>query len=137
MNNQSPYNLYKNNKTEFLNKQCSICLSLLFYPEESSNNKMVLCSKLNCNHMFHKNCIEQVSNKKCPECRKQFQIYDVKNINKSLEIAIRNDAFDYNEINEELRLTFVNEVLKLKDYPYHKSVFERWRKEKITSNSNI
>lgn len=130
MNNQTPYNLYKNNKTEFLNKQCSICLSLLFYPEEySNNNKMVFCSKLSCNHMFHTSCIEKVSNK-CPECRKPFQIDDVKNINKSLEITIRNDAFDHNEISEELRLTFVNECLKIKDYPYHKNVFERWRKEK-------
>jgi hypothetical protein len=128
MNNQSPYNLYKNNKTEFLIKQCAICLSLLFYPEESSNKKMVFCSRLNCNHMFHSSCIEQVSNKKCPECRKEF--YCIININNSLELAIRNDAFDHNEVNEELKETFVNEGLKIRDYPYHKTVFERWHKEK-------
>jgi ssDNA-binding Zn-finger/Zn-ribbon topoisomerase 1 len=131
MNNQLPYILYKNNKTEFLNKQCAICLSVLFYPEEYSNNKMVLCSKISCcNHMFHTSCIEQVLNKKCPECRKPFQLIDVKNIDKSLEITIRNDAFDHDEINEELRLTFANECLTIKDYPYHKTVFQRWRKEK-------
>lgn len=128
MNNQSPYNLYKNNKTEFLNKQCAICLSLLFYPEESTITKMGFCSKLNCNHMFHTSCIKQVLNKKCPECRKEF--YCIIDISKSLEIAIRNDAFDHNEINEELKETFVNEGLKIRDYPYHKSVFERWHKEK-------
>lgn len=131
MNNQTPYILYKNNKPEFLSKKCAICLSLLFYPE--SDDKMVNCSKLNCcNHMYHTNCIQQIySNKKCPECRKQFQTDDVKSIDSSLEIAIRCDAFDHNEVDEELKQTFMNECLKIKDYPYHKSVFERWRNIKI------
>ena len=131
MNNQLPYILYKNNKHEFLHKQCAICLSVLFYPEESSNNKMVNCSKISCcSHMFHTSCIEKVSNNKCPECRKPFQIDNVKNIDVSIELAIRNDAFDHNEVDEELRQTFTNESLTIRDYPYHKDVFKRWRTEK-------
>lgn len=128
MNNQLPYLLYKNNKQEFLSKKCAICLCQLFYPE--SGDKMVNCSKLNsCSHMYHTNCIQQITNNKCPECRNTFQIEEVKSIDKSLEIAIRNDAFDHNEIGEELKQIFSNECLKLKDYPYHKSVFERWQNE--------
>jgi hypothetical protein len=48
-------------------------------------------------------------------------------VNHSLELAIRDDAFDHNNIDEELRLQFMMSALKIDDYPYHKVVFERWR----------
>jgi hypothetical protein len=128
MNNQTPYNLYKNNKTEFLNKLCSICLCILFYPESGEKMEMVSCSKLSCNHMFHTGCINRVTNNKCPECRETGGT--IINIDKSLELTIRNDAFDNNDIDNSLRVSFSNECLKLADYPYHKIVFERWHKEK-------
>jgi len=133
MNNQLPFLLYKSNKREFLEKKCAICISALYYPEIS--DKIVCCSQLNCGHIFHTNCIEQSINSlhnnnrnKCPECRAV--ITNKKDINRSLEITIRNDAFNNNNIDEELRRQFVNTSLELHDYDYHKIVFERWRNEK-------
>ena len=137
MNNQTPYNLYKFNKQEFLNKVCAICLCTLYYPE--THDIMVGCSQLNCKHVFHSGCIEQSmnnnsnnnsnnNNNKCPECRTV--IIKKININKSLEIAIRNDAFFHNNVDESLMTQFKNNSLKIEDYNYHKIVFDRWRKER-------
>ena len=118
MNNQLPFLLYKTNKREFLGKKCAICISSLYYPEIS--DKFVGCLKLNCGHIFHSNCIEQSINSlqnnnrnKCPECRAV--ITEKIDINKSLEITIRNDAFNNNNIDEELRTQFINTPLELKD----------------------
>ena len=126
MNNTSPFQLYKTDKSEFLKKACAICLSTLYYPE--TGDKMPKCCRLGCRHNFHKECVDQLLQKKhkvCPECREPIQI--VINVNHSLELAIRDDAFDHNNIDEELRLQFMMSALKIDDYPYHKVVFERWR----------
>jgi hypothetical protein len=63
----------------------------------------------------------------CPECREP--VTQIINMDKSLEIAIRNDAFDNGDIDETLKTKFSNEHVILDDYPYHKVVFERWRSE--------
>ena len=82
MNNQTPFLLYRTNNEEFLNKMCGICWSTLFFPEEE-DNKMVHCCKLECDHMFHINCIYQSINSNhlnCPECRKPICTNKIKNI---------------------------------------------------------
>lgn len=130
MNNQTPFLLYKSNRREFLTRTCSICWSTLFFPEETS--KMVNCCKLECEHMFHINCISQSINSNhsnCPECRNPILINKIKNLDRSLELAIRDDAFNHNEVDESLREHFVNSGLQVADYPYHKLVFERWLHE--------
>ena len=53
----------------------------------------------------------------------------IKNLDKSLEIAIRDDAFNHNEVDETLRKHFENSCIRVEDYPYHKLVFERWLSE--------
>ena len=133
MNNQLPFILYKTNKIEFLGKKCAICISSLYYPEISDS--FVCCAQLNCGHIFHSNCIEQSinylhnnNNNKCPECRTI--ITNKKDISKSLEVAIRNDAFIHNNVDKNLMEQFSNNPLQLFDYSYHKIVFERWRNEK-------
>ena len=126
MNNENPFYLFTHNKSEFLDKRCSICLTTLFYPE--TGTKFVSCSRLNCNHMFHHSCINQsiVSHHlSCPECRTQ--ISNITNIDKSLEIAIRSEAFDNGYIDANIQETFNNNsIVKLKDYSYHKLDFELW-----------
>ena len=128
MNNQTPFLLYKTNRHEFLTKTCAICWNTLFLPEANSN-KMVHCCKLECDHMFHNNCINQSinsNNLSCPECRKTIDTNKMKNMDKSLELAIRDDAFNHNEIDDVLREQFANSCLTVDDYPYHKLVFKRW-----------
>ena len=49
------------------------------------------------------------------------------NMDKSLEVTIRNDAFDNGDVDETLTKQFSNQPLVVDDYPYHKAVFERWR----------
>ena len=59
------------------------------------------------------------------------QIYKkLQNIDKSLELAIRDDAFDNGNIDPSLKKIFENTGLNIDDYPYHKIVFERWRNER-------
>ena len=131
MNNQTPFLLYKTNRHEFLTKTCAICWNTLFLPEANSN-KMVHCCKLECDHMFHNNCINQSINRNnlsCPECRKTIDTNKMKNMDKSLELAIRDDAFNHNEIDDVLREQFANSCLTVDDYPYHKLVFKRWLKK--------
>ena len=131
MNNQSPFQLYKSNKQEFLQRVCSVCLCALFYPENPEGDRLISCSRLNCNHMFHNDCIHKTMNHNhfnCPECRES--ISKITNLDKSLEIAIRDDAFDNGNIDHTLKLEFANSMLKVDDYPYHKIVFERWRNER-------
>jgi hypothetical protein len=82
--------------------------------------------------MFHVNCIEQLINTNhlsCPECRAPINTNNIKNVNKSLEMAIRDDAFDHGNIDEKLKTQFANSILLVADYPYHKLVFERWQNE--------
>ena len=132
MSFQNPFQLYKSNKPEFLNKLCAVCLCTLFYPENPENNKFISCSRLDCNHMFHNDCIHKSMNYNhfnCPECRTH--ITKITNLDKSLEIAIRDDAFDNGNIDQTLKLEFSNTMVKIEDYPYHKIVFERWRNEKL------
>ena len=122
----SPYILYITNKADFLQKVCSLCLSALFYPE--IGDKMVSCCRLQCHHTFHEKCMEKMiayKHNKCPECRES--IISKLNVDKSLELAIRDDAFDNNNVDEILKAQFKISRLQLDDYPYHKSVFERWR----------
>ena len=111
---------------------CSVCLCTLFYPENPENPQFISISRVNCNHMFHNDCIHKTMNhnhSNCPECRTPIE--KITNLDKSLEIAIRNDAFDNGNVDLILRQEFKNSVLKVTDYPYHKLVFERWRNEKI------
>jgi hypothetical protein len=129
MNNQSPFYLYILNKKEFLNKVCAICLNALFYPE--IGDKMINCLRLQCRHMFHKECINQLINanhNKCPECR--IQITQIININNSLELAIRCDAFDNGDVDKTLQHHFEINCLQIQNYPYHKTVFTRWREKR-------
>ena len=128
---QSPFQLYKSNKPEFLSKLCAVCLCTLFYPENQENNKFISCLRLNCNHSFHNDCIHKTMNHNhfnCPECRTP--IAKLQNIDKSLELAIRDDAFDNGNIDTALKQIFENTGLNIDNYPYHKIVFERWRNER-------
>lgn len=141
MNNQSPFNLFTTNRSEFLNKKCAICWSILFYPElNHNNNKMVHCCKLECGHMFHNDCINKLLNAnhfKCPECRIEIDTNKIISIDRSIEIAIRSDAFDHGNIDETLLTYFKNSSLQVADYPYHKAVFERWNNERVVNNYNV
>ena len=131
MSFQTPFQLYISNKDEFLNKLCAVCLCTLFYPENQENNKFISCSRLNCNHLFHNDCIHKTMNHNhfnCPECRTP--IVKLQNLDKSLELAIRDDAFDNGNIDSALKNIFENTGLNIDDYPYHKIVFERWRNER-------
>ena len=124
----SPFNLFTMYRREFLQKMCAICISTLYFPE--TGNKMPSCRKLQCGHTFHFDCLHQMivnGHHTCPECR--VEISQIINMDKSLEIAIRNDAFDNGDIDETLKTKFSNEHVILDDYPYHKAVFERWRSE--------
>ena len=128
---QSPFQLFKSNKPEFLSKLCAVCLCTLFYPESQGNDKFISCSRINCNHIFHNDCIHKTMNHNhfnCPECRTP--IAKLQNIDKSLELAIRDDAFDNGNIGTALKQIFENTGLNIDDYPYHKIVFERWRNER-------
>jgi len=141
MNNQSPFNLFTTNRSEFLNKKCAICWSFLFFPEKAVD-KMVHCCKLECAHMFHNDCINKLLNAnhlKCPECRMEIAIDKVKSIDRSIEIAIRSDAFDHGNIDNTLLTYFKNSSLQVADYPYHKAVFERWLRanEIVVNNYNV
>jgi hypothetical protein len=127
----TPFQLYISNKSEFLNKVCSICLCTLFYPENPENNIFVRCVRLNCNHIYHNDCIHKILNHhhlNCPDCRTP--INKIINLDGSLELTIRNDAFDNGNVEPSLKKQFENEILKISDYPYHKIVFERWRNER-------
>ena len=128
----SPYNLYKTNEDEFINKVCAICLNAMFYPE--NDDKMTKCVRFQCMHMFHTNCVNQLlqtTHRSCPECRDQIQ--KITDMNGSIELAIRNNAFDHGDISEELQARFKTSCLTIEDYPYHKIVFERWRQLKERS----
>jgi hypothetical protein len=131
----SPFKLYNSNKDEFLNKICAICFCNLFFPENPENNKFIRCSRLNCNHIFHNDCIQKMmkyNQLNCPECRTP--IVKLHNLDFSLELTIRNDAFDNGNVDLELKKKFENTALCVDDYPYHKIVFERWRNEKQMLN---
>jgi hypothetical protein len=132
MNIISPFQLYQSDKNDFLNKVCSICLCTLFYPENQENDKFVSCSRLNCNHIFHNDCIQKTMNHNhlnCPECRTP--IVKLQNLDQSLELTIRNDAFDNGNVDPSLKKIFENTGLYIDNYPYHKIVFERWRNERL------
>lgn len=51
-----------------INEECPICLDIL-------RDKYILTE---CGHHFHKECIKQVINKKCPICRNIFKLFDNK-----------------------------------------------------------
>ena len=126
---QSPYNLFISNKSEFLEKLCSLCISPLYYPEVG--DKMPNCCKLGCGHIFHTECINLMCKKdhqKCPECREP--VSKIVNIDKSLELAIRHEAFENRLIDETLIEQFSRESIVVRDYPYHKLVFEFWKNYK-------
>jgi hypothetical protein len=71
--------------------------------------------------MFVKNHVN------CPECREPITSTII--VEKSLELAIRNDAFDHGEVDANLQEQFKISGMVVKDYPYHKTVFERWRRK--------
>ena len=126
MNIVSPFHLYQEDKSEFLKKVCAICLTALYYPE--TDDKMKKCCRFNCWHAFHQDCANQLfaqNHTNCPECREP--IRTVINTSQSLELAIRNDAFNHGNVDEELQKHFSMTGLNIRDYPYHKIVFERWR----------
>jgi len=134
MNNESPFNLYKTNKPEFINKVCALCLTSLYYPE--TGDKMTKCCRLGCKHTFHQECLDQMFIKNhltCPECREPVTSTTI--VQKSLELAIRDDAFNHGEVDEVLRERFMRTCVEIQDYPYHKTVFERWRSEATESEA--
>ena len=118
----SPFNLYQSNKYEFIHKVCAVCLDALFFPEQGET--MIPCVQYNCKHIYHANCVRGVN--RCPECRGSTDKI-ISTVNASIELAIRSDAFDNNEVNDELKCTFSQNRLVVADYPYHKSVFLRWQ----------
>ena len=131
MNNLPPFWLYKENRAEFLQKKCALCLCTLFYPE--IGDQMPNCTRLQCCHTFHTECLAQIVKNECPECRSPTKAGDRQiNIQKSLELAIRHEAYDDGHISEELKEQFKNESVVLRDYHYHKIIFEKWRKQLLT-----
>ena len=129
MNNQNPFYLYKYNKHEFLRKPCALCLSPLFYP--ASGDAFVSCCRLKCNHMFHNNCINQSINANhlsCPECRDPIgDINNIKNIDKSVRIAIYNEAYDNGFVEPSIQQIFERSCITNECYPFYKPVFELWQ----------
>ena len=126
---QSPYNLFISNKSEFLEKLCALCISPLYYPEVG--DKMPNCCKLGCEHIFHTECLNlmfQKSHQKCPECREP--VAKIVNMDKSLELAIRHEAFENQLIDERLMEQFSRESVVVRDYAYHKLVFDYWKGHK-------
>jgi len=131
MHGLSPFQLFETDKDAFINTDCAICLCAMFYPENGNeNDKMVSCLRLQCMHTFHTKCINQLIQNKCPQCRATIQ--HKSNLDRSLELTIRKDAFDHGNIDEALRKRFMNSGLQLEDYPYHRNVFKRWRDYKIS-----
>lgn len=127
MNNLPPLMLYKENRTEFLQKKCALCLCALFYPE--IGDQMPNCSRLKCYHTFHTDCLAKIVKNECPECRVLIKAGDKPiNVQHSLELAIRNEAFIDGHISKELREQFKNESVIIRNYPYHKIIFEKWRR---------
>jgi hypothetical protein len=127
MKSSSPFELYQLNKYEFIHKVCAICWDAMFFPEHGET--MIKCVRLDCMHTFHKHCIQELliksATNRCPECRRA--IDKIIDINSSLELAIRNDAFEHGEVDDNLREQFANSRLVIANYPYHKTVFKRWR----------
>lgn len=135
MNNQSPFNLFTTNKFEFLNKMCAICWRILFFPEQAAD-KMIHCCRLQCYHMFHNDCMNKLLNANhlnCPECRIAINTDEIISIDKSIELAIRSDAFDNGNVDETFRTYFKNNSLQVADYPYHNVVFDRWNNERVVN----
>jgi hypothetical protein len=130
MNNLPPFALIKENRIEFLQKKCALCLCALFYPE--IGDQMPNCSRLQCCHTFHKECLDHVVKNECPECRSPIE--KRVQINQSLELAIRNEAFDDGCIDENIREQFKYEMLSIRKYPYHKIIFEKWRNEYLSNS---
>lgn len=124
---KSPFELYQSNKHEFIHKVCAICWDAMFFPEHGET--MLKCVRFDCMHTFHKNCVQELliktANNRCPECRGA--IDKITDMNSSLELAIRSDAFDHGEVDNDLKEKFANSYLVIANYPYHKTVFERWR----------
>jgi hypothetical protein len=57
----------------FNESECSICLDTLL-PGKVNNRQ-----RLQCGHTYHKNCISQIRNHKCPMCRKSIErVYSLK-----------------------------------------------------------
>lgn len=132
MHGLSPFQLFETDKHAFIHCECAICLCAMFYPENvNENDKMVSCLRLQCMHTFHTKCINQLLQNKCPQCRAPIQ--HKSNLDRSLELTIRKDAFDHGNIDEALRHRFMNSGLQLEDYPYHRVVFKRWRDCKISN----
>lgn len=136
MHGLSPFQLFETDKDAFINTDCAICLCAMFYPENGNeNDKMVSCLRLQCMHTFHTKCINQLIQNKCPQCRATIQ--HKSNLDRSLELTIRKDAFDHGNIDEALRKRFMNSGLQLEDYPYHRNVFKRWRDYKISNLTRL
>ena len=57
--------------------ECAICY------ENMDHNGII---KLNCGHMFHKQCVIKINNNNCPLCRTPFDIKNLLNINKNIRI---------------------------------------------------
>jgi hypothetical protein len=81
--------------------------------------------------MFHNNCINQSINANhlsCPECRDPINNVDsIKNIDKSLRIAIYNEAYDNGFVEPSIQRIFERSCLKNECYPFYKPVFELWQ----------
>ncbi len=81
LNINSPNNATKNDPLKHNEGECSICLESTFYkngdPSKKYSNeerKKMLKKLKKCGHIFHEKCIRQVTDGKCPLCRKEFTI---------------------------------------------------------------
>ncbi len=81
LNINSPNNATKNDPLKHNEGECSICLESTLYkngdPSKKYSNeerKKMLKKLKKCGHIFHEKCIRQVTDGKCPLCRKEFTI---------------------------------------------------------------
>ena len=81
--------------------------------------------------MFHINCINQSINANylsCPECRDPIgDVNNIKNIDKSVRIAIYNEAYDNGFLEPSIQQIFETSCVKNESYPFYKQVFELWQ----------
>ena len=107
-------------------EECSICLS------SELNNSI----KLNCNHIFHANCVTtwfDSGNFSCPVCRQEvsteiLKLYNINYINKYLrdaEMKLFSETFENDIIPERLMKCYaVLSVLMMQEFSLRKSIID-------------
>ena len=79
----------KNKNNDNNNYNCPICLEDCYYDNDNNDNndnykKTIL---LECNHMFHIECLKKIKNDTCPLCRQKINFNTLLNLNENQTIC--------------------------------------------------